>query len=270
MIAAPRRYFDVSFDFDVSLDPLEGGVLELPLDDGLLELLEPVPLEDVSLEPVPLELEDPVLLWCFELFFFCFDEDELVPLASSLLPVPDRPVAEPLDVSDEPVEPLIPPVVPVEPDDEPEEPIEPPAPEVVSLGLVEPVLEGALAPALEEPAPVPLDEVSLEDDGLELELDDGLELLEDDDGLEDELDELWSLFDELEDAPDEVMSIIFAVSPENEARTCAPSLMSDMLACEPSLVTFVLWSTLSFLSLPESESVLSCWSNFCTFPWIES
>jgi hypothetical protein len=302
-------------------------------------------LEDVSLAPLeslaPLLEPEPelvLLLWCFELFFECFfDVEELAPVVSSLVE-PERPVAVPLDVSDEPVEPLMPPVEPVEPiepeepdapdeSDEPEEPIEPPEPEVVSLGLVEPLDDGELAPApvpldvdgleveledegleededddgledelelellsLEEDGleleledgldveldPVPLEDVSLEPDepvpdvdGLEVELeDDGLDEDEDDDGLEDELEllsldedelELWSLDDPepLDDAPDELMSIIFAVSPENDARTCAPSWMSERLACEPSFVTFVLWSTLSCLSLPESESVLS-------------
>jgi hypothetical protein len=207
-------------------------------------VLEEVSLDEVSLEPVELEEPVPELLWCFELFF-CFEEEELEPLASSLL-VPDLP----LDVSDEPapVEPLMPPVEPVVPE-----------PEVVSLGLVEPVLDGELAPV---PVP-PDDEVSLEDEGLEVD--------EDEDGLEDEL-ELLPVDDPelLDDAPVELMSIIFAVSPENEARTCSPSWMSDRLAFEPPLVTFVLSSTLSFLSLPESDSVFFCWSNFWTLPWIVS
>jgi hypothetical protein len=167
---------------------------------------------------------------------------------------------------------------PVAPED-PDEPIEPPAPDVVSLGLVEPVLDGELAPVpLDEPAPVPLD-VSLEPDdpvpeadGFELDDEDGLEVDDEDDGVDADELELWSLDDPepLEDAPEELMSIIFAVSPENEARTCAPSFRSERLACEPSFVICVLWSTLSCLSLPESESVLLCLSNFWTLPWIVS
>jgi hypothetical protein len=200
----PRRYFVVLSEDGALLLSLELPVPEL--DEGALLL---------SLElPVP-ELE-PVLLWCLELFVLLLlvDGEEPEPLASSLL-VPDRPLAVPLELSDEPVEPLMPPVVPLEP-------IEPPAPEVVSLGLVEPVLDGELAPVPLDEAPVELEPVPLDE------------------------------------APVELMSIILAVSPEKEARTCAPSWRSERLALEPSFVTFVLWSTLSCLSLPASDRVLLC------------
>ena len=45
--------------------------------------------------------------------------------------------------------------------------------------------------------------------------------------------------------------------------------MSSRVAVEPSFITFVLESSLSFLSLPASVSVFFERSNFSTVPWSE-
>lgn len=45
--------------------------------------------------------------------------------------------------------------------------------------------------------------------------------------------------------------------------------MSSRVAVEPSFITFVLESTLSFLSIPESVRVFIARSNFSTLPWSE-
>ena len=218
-------------------------------------------LDESDLVESDVELSlDPVPLWCF--LVECFLVVVVVVLEVSLEPDPVDPLMPLGELDEELLSPLIPleePLLPVpvpllvpDPIDDPPmlpEPLEPVPVEVpgalpVPLEVSEPVDE----------LPVPIDELP------------ELELLE---GLLDPVDELpdWS---ELLAAPFVMMSSVWTLSvspePEKLARTRSPSLMSSMEAREPSFITCVLESTLSFLSLPERVSSFFERSKFWTRP----
>jgi hypothetical protein len=139
----------------------------------------------------------------------------------------------------------------VSPDVEPDEPdpIEP-------LEPVEPDEPVELPPTLPElePEPLPVDEpVSGDDPPIEPE---------------DPVEEP----EPVAPAPSTSMRVTwtrdFDGEPERLARTSSPSWIDESEASWPSFITFVFLSTRSFLSEPDSVSVLLERSNFSTRPWI--